>query len=91
MVDQTSVCGGLSGLILSWANELTGHDSESTSAALSRELLHFDTCVHRTCVRSSMLQYVRVCHTDMVPHVSSTRVVILRASLTHGPAFSSLR
>ncbi|EPT05490.1 hypothetical protein FOMPIDRAFT_1034201 [Fomitopsis schrenkii] len=25
---MTSVCGGLSGLILSWANELTGHDSE---------------------------------------------------------------
>ena len=29
---QTSVQGGLSGLILAWANELNGHDNESTSA-----------------------------------------------------------
>jgi ACS family pantothenate transporter-like MFS transporter len=35
MLHQTSCIGGLSGLIMAWANELNGHDNESMWRPLS--------------------------------------------------------
>ena len=67
---QTLVQGGLSGLILAWANELTGSDNESTSTIL--EFCTRARCLTRgprTRVRRGQLQHVRIRGPSVAAHV----------------------
>ena len=65
---QTSVQGGLSGLILSWANELTGSDSESKFSCTRRSRID-SHLRHRTLFCGCLLQHVRLCLPGVATHV----------------------
>ena len=66
---QTSVQGGLSGLILSWANELTSDDSESEYALSLLYMRHVLTYNSRTIVCCGIMQYVCLCCASLATDV----------------------